>query len=147
AKEVLGALATRQRAPVAPEGLPRGANRLVDVLHRGARNLRDRLLSGRVDRREPLPATGGDFLATDEQPVPTLQLDDITRLWCGCVVPRDLLAVAQAPRVWLRCAAANIRRLAALDQCAGRTRAALLGCHGVSVHRPACGCQERSVTI
>ena len=56
-----------------------------------------RLFRGRVDRGERAAALGRDVAAADEQPVALLDRDDVARFGCRRVLPRDRLAVAQAP--------------------------------------------------
>ena len=59
----------------------------------------ERLLRGRVDRDERVASGGGHEPAVDEQAVALLERDDVARLGCRRVLPRDRLPVAQAPAV------------------------------------------------
>ena len=96
-EQVLGALAARERAPRPGLGAARGADRLVRIGRRALGDQGHRLFRGGVDRGERAAALGRHVAATDEQPVALLDRDDVARLGCRRVLPRDRLAVAEAP--------------------------------------------------
>ena len=98
-EQVLGAFLAGQAAPRPALGAARGADRLVDVGRRRARDLGERLFGRRVDRGERGAIRGRDLAPTDEQPVALLERDDVTRLGRRRVLPRDRLTVAEAPAV------------------------------------------------
>ena len=64
-------------------------DREADVLLARLRDLEERLLGRRRDRREPLARPRLDLLAADEEPVPLADLDDVARLGRGRVLPLE----------------------------------------------------------
>ena len=95
--EVLGALLARQSTPASSEGTARGPHGSVHVRCGAARDLGQRQLGRGVHGGEIRAIGGGHLTAPDEQPVAVLELDQIARLGGRRVLPRDRLAVAQAP--------------------------------------------------
>ena len=86
-EEVLGALGGRERRPAVVERGAGGLHGEVDVMLVRLGDLGERLLGRRRAGGKPLARLRVDELATDEQPVALLELDDVACLGGRRVLP------------------------------------------------------------
>src|SRR5205814_5399919 len=88
ADDILRALSRPELGPARRVAVARGAHRLRDVGLPRVRDLGERLLARRVDRRVALLRERLDELAADEEAIVVGDLGDVLALGRGRVVPR-----------------------------------------------------------